>query len=234
MVQIAINFVYLDDFLILIAPNASCIIAGAKSITAEPIGSLSALSGDGFEITAMPPTIMNIPDELNLEKFNSLNQADITPGETPNIELTYELFRTNDNLNKVYKIKGNLFTQRKIVNQISPELETLFTEYVNPRFNFDELETLSDDTARYTRTNILPRYEVETVQVYGKFVPIGESDTIIENKYNVQELIQNGFTLLNDVIISGIKANDYDRTFEYTLPRDQDVILAFVIKIKSN
>ena len=179
-------------------------------------------------------TIMNIPDELNLEKFNSLNQADITPGETPNIELTYELFRTNDNLNKVYKIKGNLFTQRKIVNQISPELETLFTEYVNPRFNFDELETLSDDTARYTRTNILPRYEVETVQVYGKFVPIGESDTIIENKYNVQELIQNGFTLLNDVIISGIKANDYDRTFEYTLPRDQDVILAFVIKIKSN
>jgi hypothetical protein len=66
------------------------------------------------------------------------------------------------------------------------------------------------------------------------FSPIGESDVYIENKYNVQELLQNGFTKLNDVIISGIKANDYDKTFEYTLPNDKDVTLAFVIKIKSD
>ena len=52
----------MDDFLILIAPNASCITAGAKSMTAEPIGSLSIFSGDGFEITAIPPIIIKIQE----------------------------------------------------------------------------------------------------------------------------------------------------------------------------
>jgi hypothetical protein len=179
-------------------------------------------------------TIMNIPDRLNLEKFNAINADTITPSESPNAELVYELFRTRDNINKIYKIKGKLFTRNKLVNQISPELEPIFQEYVNPLFNFDDLNILSDDTSRYTRTNILPRYEVETVQVYAKFIPIGENDLVIENKYTVQELIQNGYKQINDVIISGVKENDYDKTFEYILPKDQDVILAFIIKIKSD
>ena len=83
-------------------------------------------------------------------------------------------------------------------------------------------------------TNILPRYEVVNVEVYGKFTPINESSIYIEDKYNVQELLQNGFTKLNDVIISGVNENDFDKTFEYSLPSDKDVILAFVIKIKSD
>jgi len=179
-------------------------------------------------------TIMNIPDRLNLEKFNAINADTVTPSESPNAELVYKLFRTRDNINKIYKIKGKLFTRNKLVNQISPELEPIFQEYVNPLFNFDDLNILSDDTSRYTRTNILPRYEVETVQVYAKFIPIGENDLVIENKYTVQELIQNGYKQINDVIISGVKENDYDKTFEYILPKDQDAILAFIIKIKSD
>ena len=45
----------------MIAPSASCIIPGAKSMTTEPTGSLSALSGDGFAITTIPPIIIKIP-----------------------------------------------------------------------------------------------------------------------------------------------------------------------------
>ena len=179
-------------------------------------------------------TIMNIPDKLDLEKFDAIDSSTIGDKQTPNTELVYTLFRTKDNLNKIYKIKGKIFTQNKLVNQITPDLQPLFEEFVNPLFNFDDLTTLADDTSRYTRSNILPRYDIETVQVYAKFVPIGETALIIENKYTVQALIQNGYTQINDVIISGVKENDYDKTFEYILPRDQDVILAFVIKIKSD
>jgi len=178
--------------------------------------------------------IMNIPDNISLEKFTSSDITSTGTGLLPDKEILYTLFRTNNDINKVYKIKGKLRTKDKLINQISPSLSSLFNTYVNTRFNFDDLNTLDDDVGRYVLTNILPRYEVVNVEVYGKFTPIGESIIYIEDKYNVQELLQNGFTKLNDVIISGIKENDYDKTFEYSLPSDKDVTLAFVIKIKSN
>lgn len=178
--------------------------------------------------------IMNIPDNINLENFKSIDVSGIGINKPPKSELLYKVYRKSDNTSKIYKIKGRIFTEHKMVNQIAPALLPLFNEYVNPMFNYDDLDTFIDDSERYTKTNILPRYEIDTVEVYGKFIPIGESTIIIEDKYNVQELIQDGFVLFNDVIISGVKSNDYDRLFNYTLPLDKDVILAFVIKIKSD
>ena len=177
-------------------------------------------------------SLMNIPDTKIIEKFDSINSDDITRGSTPATECIYKVF-VEPSTNKIYKYTGVVKVQEKAINTISPDIEYLYNDFVNSRYNYQDLENTIDDRKRYIINNILTRYDEYEITTYAKFSSPVDIVPVIENKYTEQELIQNGFVILKGIETQKISSNNFDFEFSYTLPRDKNVTLAFIVKLKS-
>ena len=156
-------------------------------------------------------TIMNIPDDIKIEKYGSSNIV---------IDI---------NLSNI--ISGQIKNTQELIDTINPSLKPLFEKYVNSSYNFQKLDTLDDDIERYTRTNILPRYFSREIYAYVKYSSKLSNEPILETSKTEQELILDGFIKLRNISFVQQKFNDFDFNFTYNKPSDRNVTLAFITKV---
>ena len=157
-------------------------------------------------------TIMNIPDSLSLEKYTEIVDINIT---------------RNDNVT----VQGILLNTNKLISIITPDIDYLFQKYVNEKFNYRKLDTFEDDKDRYIRENILSRYTLGQIRTYIKYSNKNSGANIIESNMTEQQLIQNGFTLLENINFKKSSLSEFDLEFTLNKPSDKAVTLAFVTKI---
>ena len=140
----------------MIAPSASCNNAGAKSMTAEPTGSLSALSGDGFAITAIPPIIIKIPAIIIIipnpfdGSFNEMKNASNLP-ITAKTRIGYDNLEDYEYLKKFLAIIDEagaktfiIHARRAILHKLSPK-QNLNIPPLNYKFVYDLKNDFSDN-----------------------------------------------------------------------------------------
>ena len=156
-------------------------------------------------------TIMNIPDDVKIEKYSSSNII------------------IDTNLNNV--VSGQIKNTQQLIDTINPSLKPLFDKYVNDAFNFQQLGTFDDDIERYIKTNILPRYFTQNIYAYIKYSSKTSNEPILETNKTEQELIVNGFTKLENINFVQQKFSDFDFKFTYNKPSDKNVTLAFITKV---
>ena len=156
-------------------------------------------------------TIMNIPDDVKIEKYSSSNII------------------IDTNLNNV--VSGQIKNTQQLIDTINPSLKPLFDKYVNDAFNFQQLGTFDDDIERYIKTNILPRYFTQNIYAYVKYSSKTSNEPVLETNKTEQELIVNGFTKLENINFVQQKFSDFDFKFTYNKPSDKNVTLAFITKV---
>tara|TARA_R110000772_G_scaffold57747_9_gene130768 strand:- start:8667 stop:13406 length:4740 start_codon:yes stop_codon:yes gene_type:complete len=156
-------------------------------------------------------TIMNIPDDVKIEKYDSTNII------------------IDVNLNNT--ISGQIKNTQELIDTINPSLKPLFDKYVNDAFNFQQLGTFDDDIERYIKTNILPRYFTKNIYAYVKYSSKSSNEPILETSKTEQELILDGFIKLENISFVQQKFNDFDFKFTYNKPSDKNVTLAFITKV---
>tara|TARA_Y100000389_G_scaffold134851_1_gene132340 strand:+ start:1812 stop:6479 length:4668 start_codon:yes stop_codon:yes gene_type:complete len=156
-------------------------------------------------------TIMNIPDDVKIEKYGSSNIV------------------IDTNSNNV--ISGQIKNTQELIDKINPSLKPLFDKYVNSSYNFQKLDTLDDDIERYIKTNILPRYFSREIYAYVKYSSKLSNEPVLETSKTEQELILDGFIRLENISFVQQKFNDFDFNFTYNKPSDKNVTLAFITKV---
>ena len=156
-------------------------------------------------------TIMNITDDIKIEKYGSLNIV------------------IDRNLSNI--ISGQIKNTQELIDTINPSLKPVFEKYVNSSYNFQKLDTLDDDIERYTKTNILPRYSSKEIYAYVKYSSKLSNEPILETSKTEQELILDGFIKLENISFVQQKFNDFDFNFTYNKPSDRNVTLAFITKV---
>jgi len=156
-------------------------------------------------------TIMNITDDIKIEKYGSLNIV---------------IDRNQSNV-----ISGQIKNTQELIDTINPSLKPLFEKYVNSSYNFQKLDTLDDDIERYTKANILPRYSSKEIYAYVKYSSKLSNEPILETSKTEQELILDGFIKLRNISFVQQKFNDFDFNFTYNKPSDRNVTLAFITKV---
>ena len=156
-------------------------------------------------------TIMNIPDTLKLEIYNLNN---IVFGISGNV------------------VSGSINNYNQLVEIITPGLVNIFDTYVNNSFNYQKLDTLDDDIARYITTNILPRYFSENIYCYIKYSSKTSSEPLIETTMSEQELLLAGFVRLDNIKFTLQKFSKFNYDFVFNKPSDKNVTLAFINNVE--
>jgi len=156
-------------------------------------------------------TIMNIPDDVKIEKYSSSNIV---------IDI---------NLNNI--VSGQIKNTQELIDTINPSLKPLFEKYVNSTYNFQKLDTFDDDIERYIKTNILPRYFSREIYAYVKYSSKLSNEPVLETSKTEQELILDGFTKLENIRFVQQKFSDFDFNFTYNKPSDRNATLAFITKV---
>ena len=159
----------------------------------------------------MASTIMNISDDLKLEKYV----------DTITIE--------NNTINNISGIINN---DVQLNNVVYDDVSTVFETYVNTSYNYRELDTLDDDIKRYIEVNIIPRYTIKQTKCYVKYYSLDEDVDLIVTDKTEQELLLDGFVLLDNIQFKVVQLNQFNLTFNYSKPTDKQVALSFVTNIE--
>ena len=160
-------------------------LAGSKSedaygtLTPKEIKSFMASTvmkvKDTYSITAFDTTLMSDLNALDAIRVNKLNKTSIHWIETDT------------------QIVADFYLPKSIYNELLEDnIEYKFKKYVEPQYSFDDKNTVSDDLEVYIYNNIVNRFIIDNIEIYGTQFKAGSSS--FESITDPSQLSDSGFT----------------------------------------
>ena len=111
--------------------------------------------------------IMKIPDSILIDIFKQKEVSSQEELNAFNIDEpgnVYDLIFFNDILNN--RIIIDIYLEKRLVEYLSSSgITSFFEKYVNPKLGVGDLSTLKDDVDFYIKSNILPRFKIESTDL---------------------------------------------------------------------
>jgi hypothetical protein len=147
-----------------------------KKILENKIGTRSITENPSF----FSSKIMKISDQLQVEAFDAIevlikDELDSIRGEIIKADNINELayYKTDS------QIIMDVYLEKRLTEVLANSgIRSFFEQYIKPEFGFGIQSTLEDDINGYIRSNILPRYTIDLVEL---FVLKSKDETFIKN-----------------------------------------------------
>jgi hypothetical protein len=152
---------------------------------------------------------LKVPQEIVLETFS---QAAFNEDALRDPSLADGEFMVVENQSN---IEFYLFIQKRLVQQLAPNVRATLEQYINPLFGFGDEETLDDDVERYITQNLLRLYKVDRIELF-----TDQSRSQVPNDYATAELtnaekIEQGLRLTEGFSSRLINTNQFDTRLIY-------------------
>ena len=145
---------YEDDYFIKSLPNN-------KYETA--FGTISPIEKSSF----LASTIMKVDDIYTLSRFNAIQTTSLDELNNSNIKASRDssIFWFEDD-SKVYI---DVYLRYALLDElIENGISNKFNKYIVPSKSFGDITTIDDDLVKYVDSNIVPRFIIDTVELYAK------------------------------------------------------------------
>ena len=169
-------------------------ISGGKSELVH--GTLTPVEIKSFMVS----TIMKVKDTYDLTNFRATK-------EVSNYELDSIRFN-NLNTTGIHWIEteseiiADFYLPKAIYNELlEDKIYQSFSKYVSPEFSYADKTTLNDDLEKYVYANIVNRFIVDSVSIYGISGKNMESDFVMVN--DPSELLTDGYLVQTNFDIQG-------------------------------
>jgi hypothetical protein len=105
---------------------------------------------------------LKVPSEIILETFipspfseDAITDPSLVPGNFMYVE--------NQSTVQFY-----LFIQKRLIQELAPNIKATLQQYVNPLYGFGSEETIDDDVSQYIIQNLLQLYKVDRIELFVK------------------------------------------------------------------
>ena len=151
--------------------------------------------------------ILSLPNELELQDIES-KYISIIRNDLVNLTLSIDL-------------------ENVIKDLIKSKIQNLISTYISTEI-IDDLDAYIND---FISVNLLQKYDLTNLDVFIKYTTKNiETQLIVSNK-NRQNLIQEGFTKLNNFNSKKEEGSNYNTRFVFNKPSGVDFSLSFLAKI---
>ena len=130
----------------------------------EPaFGTLNPIERNSF----MSSTIMKVSDEYILSRFNATRVASVDELDRFSIKASKDnsiaYYETDD------KIYIDVYAKFALLDElIEKGINKKFNKYIAPSKSYGDITTIDDDLVRYVEYNIVPRFIIESVDLYAR------------------------------------------------------------------
>lgn len=155
-------------------------------------GTLSPIEERSF----LASTIMKVKDEYDITAYspayvNSLKELDVIRYDEKENQSAY-VFEDSQ------KIYIDFYIMDSVVNELieDEKLVSYYSKYVNVENSYGDKTTLKDDTVLYIKSNIIPRFELDKILIYGK--PVTTENTELDSVVNIEDIMSDGYLPLTN------------------------------------
>ena len=117
--------------------------------------------------TFLASTIMKVDDIYTLSRFGAVQTTSLDELNNSNIKASREssIFWFEDD-SKVYI---DVYLRYALLDElIENGINTKFNKYITPAKSYGDITTIEDDLVKYVDSNIVPRFIIDTVELYAK------------------------------------------------------------------
>ncbi len=155
-------------------------------------GTLSPIEERSF----FASTIMKVKDEYDITAYspiyvNSLKELDIIRYDEKENQSAY-VFEDSQ------KIYIDFYIMDSIINELieDEKLVSYYSKYVKAENSYGDKTSLKDDTVLYIKDNIIPRFELDEILIYGK--PVTNENTNLDSVVNLEDIMSDGYLPLTN------------------------------------
>lgn len=155
-------------------------------------GTLSPIEERSF----FASTIMKVKDEYDITAYspiyvNSLQELDIVRYDEKANQSAY-VFEDSQ------KIYIDFYIMDSVINELveDEKIVSYYSKYVNAENSYGDKTSLNDDTILYIKNNIVPRFEMEEILIYGK--PVTSENTELNSVVNLEDIMSDGYLPLTN------------------------------------
>jgi len=174
---------------------------GSRSLPVH--GTLSPIEERSF----LASTVMKVKNEYDISSYDtvyvsSLSELDNIRYDEKENEGAY-LFEDSQ------KIYIDFYVADSIIETLKKEkITSHYAKYALPEFSFGDKTTLEDDTSIYIKENIIPRFLIDSIDVYGK--QIAGSSSELNSISNVEDIMEGGYVSLTNFEIRSFAEKPLD------------------------
>lgn len=157
--------------------------------------------------TFMTSTIMKVRDTYDITKFDNTQEA--------NIEVLDKIRFAQSNVTSIHWVEDDLqiiadfYLPTAILNELIEDgIEQQFRRYVNAANSYGDKSSLKDDLQIYSKSNISPRFIIDSIRIYGieakgletNFVSVTQTSQLTNDNYreltnfNIQSYQNDGLS----------------------------------------
>ena len=205
--------------------------------TSQPCDNISSMK-DG--LCMFGSKYLNVPETIEIN-YLTLGLDSSWNGEWNDDYITQPKMCPGEIMFK--EVNGNsvdfyIFLKKRIIRFFQEILYDEFKKYISNQHSFGNKEGIEDDIEEYVEKNILKLYRLERVRVFVRRIKRGIHDSKIENNYgayldkNVTYFRQHGFVETNNVRLTKINTDAFDRKLVYNLKTgyQEDFGFAFILR----
>tara|TARA_B100000768_G_scaffold178583_1_gene194634 strand:- start:5801 stop:10768 length:4968 start_codon:yes stop_codon:yes gene_type:complete len=155
-------------------------------------GTLSPIEERSF----FASTIMKVKDQYDITAYspvyiNSLEELDIIRYDEKENQSAY-VFEDSQ------KIYIDFYIMDSIINELieDEKLISYYSKYVKAENSYGDKTSLRDDTVIYIKDNIIPRFELDEIFIYGK--PVTNENTELDSVVNLEDIMSDGYLPLTN------------------------------------
>lgn len=162
---------------------------GGKNVKVN--GTLSPVEERSF----FASTIMKVKNQYDItayksRKVNSLKALDVIRYDEKSNSSAYVF----EDYNKIYI---DFYIVDSIINELKEDNITLhYSKYANASESFGDKTTLEDDTSIYIKENIIPRFELDSIKIYGKAIANGVTE--LASVTELEDILSDGYLPLTN------------------------------------
>lgn len=163
-------------------------------ISKEVYGTLSPVENKNFMVS----TIMKVKNNYDLTAFSATKESSVN--ELDNIRLNYLNTSSIHWFENEQEVVADFYLPNSIAEELKEDgIEDKFKKYVDPTTSFGNKETISDDLDLYINSNIVNRFIIDSVEIYG--IESKAVKTQIVSVDEVSKLKDDGFKKLTNYTV---------------------------------
>ena len=164
------------------------------------IGTLSPVEKKNFMVS----TIMNVNDTYDITRFNETQESSIE--SLDNVRLN-KLNKTSIHwYEDDSQIIADFYLQSAILDELIEDgIKKYFGKYVVAANSYGDKSSINDDLNIYVKANIIPRFIIDSINVYG--IEGKDLNTSFISVLKAEELTNNNFAKLTNFNIQGYQSD---------------------------
>jgi hypothetical protein len=174
---------------------------GSRSVPVS--GTLSPIEERSF----MASTIMKVKNEYNISSYDTIYVSSLT-------ELDIIRYDEKENEGAYFfedsqKIYIDFYVADSFIQELKEDkITSYYNRYVKPESSFGDKTTLEDDVNIYIRENIIPRFLIDSIKIYGK--QIAGSSSELNSISDVEDISSGGYLELTNFEIRSFAEKPLD------------------------